>query len=294
MSLEIDSNNWDFSSAIELLKSLSLSLPETNPDVPAYTYRISRPDRQNPTPTTESLGLGDFSDIWRLLSSPQDGPASETEVRGLDGDGTNKGVRWRDESNRANQEDDVRAALNDIAASVRTRKRAERRARARVRAEKHAADVPTANWNVSETPTDPDSGEELERLRRSPDRKAVIQSMLGRPATNLRDNSSPPTSPSPPKGEVPVLKREWPISNPFQWSTGLDRLSSSHKIHLTPVDGLEPKERKARLIARLIAQFPQERRYLSTPGLVEPAFTSLNVSKLGIHVFVDISNVRST
>lgn len=37
--------------------------------------------------------------------------------------------------------------------------------------------------------------------------------------------------------------------------------------------------------------YPQELRYLTNAGLVEPAFTPLNTSPIGIHVFIDMSNI---
>jgi len=37
--------------------------------------------------------------------------------------------------------------------------------------------------------------------------------------------------------------------------------------------------------------FPADKKYLTNAGLLEPAFTPLNVSTIGVHVFVDISNI---
>jgi hypothetical protein len=208
----------------------------------------------------------------------------------LEAEITSKGVRWRDELEGGDLEDNVKPASFDTAASTRTQKRAARRARARLRAENFANLFTTEKDTVSDTVTDAESGEELERLRRSPDRKAVIQDILGRHRPNTRDTSSPPTSPSPPKSDAKPIKKEWLSSDPFVWSVEEFRSSSSRR-QIVPRDGLSITARKRQLIAMLATNFPAESKYLANSGLIEPAFTPLNVSSIGIHVFIDISNV---
>ena len=208
----------------------------------------------------------------------------------LEAENTSKGVRWRDEFDGADLEDNVEPSSFDTAVSIRTQKRASRRARARLRAAKLADTPAIGKGTVSDTVTDAESSEELERLRRSPDRRAVIQDILGRHRPSTRDTSSPPTSPSPPKSDVRSIKKEWPPSDPFLWSVDEFR-SSFSRIQIAPQDGLSATARKRQLITRLTRSFPAESKYLSNSGLIEPAFTPLNVSTVGIHVFIDISNV---
>lgn len=282
MSVEEDPLSWDLNHAINLLKSLSLpKYDPASPETGAQHERISH-------------SLGDFSGLWEFLgrhSTADDKqsvdlikyevnnePVAEVDLNQL-----SKGVKWRDEVNGADLEDNVEPT-KVTAAYLRNQKRAARRARAKERGEQHTAQQKT----VSDT-TDLESGEELESLRRSPDRRSVIDDIIGRSRPVIRDNS-PPSSPSPPKAEVRTPKRDWPVSNPFIWSApGVP--SPSKRIVVGPRDGLSSRERKRALISELARQFPEEKKYLKNSALLEPAFTPMNISNIGIHVFVDISNI---
>jgi hypothetical protein len=290
MSDDPDPLSWDLNSAINLLKSLSVSQHDSAgaPPQDAAAFATCEDSSQG------SLGLGDFSAIWDFLGRPRtvsndeqadlityeinDEPVAELDLGLL-----SKGVRWRDEVDGADLEDNVEP-VKLSAATLRNRKRAERRARAKEKADKLAQE----QLAVSDT-TDHESAEELEALRRSPDRRSVIDSILGRSRRTIRD-TSPPTSPSPPKAEPRTPKRDWPVSNPFIWSApGVH--SPSKRAAIAPKDGLSPRARKQALISDLMLKHPEEKKYLKNSGLLEPAFTPLNISSIGVHVFVDISNI---
>ncbi|KIW89113.1 uncharacterized protein Z519_09965 [Cladophialophora bantiana CBS 173.52] len=284
---------WDLNDAIKLLNRLALK----NPD-PAVSHElIVHCNNDQVANDTSGGSLGDFSFVWDFLGRPHtadeqqatelvkykvnDEPVAEIDLNPL-----NKGVRWRDEVDGADLEDNVEPPNNKAtAAYIRNQKRAARRARAKERAEYLVPQQKT----VSDT-SDLESGEELESLRRSPDRRAVIDGILGRSRPGLRDHSSPPTSPSPPKAEIRTPKRDLAVSNPFVWATSPVSTPSKHTV-IIPCDGLTPKARKQALITELIRRHPEEKRYLKNSGLLEPAFTPLNTSDIGIHVFVDISNI---
>ncbi|EXJ89854.1 hypothetical protein A1O3_02921 [Capronia epimyces CBS 606.96] len=284
---------WDLNSAINLLQTLSL--PKYDPS--SARELVAPPSHHDAADERVDHSLGDFSILFDFLGSVDtpddqrdselikyevnDEPVAEVELNHL-----SKGVRWRDEVDGADLEDNVEPA-KATAAYIRNKKRAERRARAKERAEKPPAQ--SEQKSISDT-TDPESGEELESLRRSPDRRAVIDDIVGRHRPTIRDAYSPPTSPSPPKSGLRTPKRDWPVSNPFLW-TAPGVPSPSHRIGFAPRDGLSPRARKQALITALTRQYPEEKRYLKNSGLLEPAFTPLNVSKIGIHVFVDISNI---
>jgi hypothetical protein len=290
MQSQPDKLDWDFAPAISLLNTLSLSKLRPISNVPHGTEEDDEADGCE-------YGLGDFSSLWDYLgrprtleSEPYDNTTTHLQkdafVAELNEGLLNKGVRWRDELDGADLEDNAELEPQLSAASLRTRKRAARRARAAKRATKLASNFPL----VSDTGTDLESSEELEYLRRSPDRRSIIADIIGRPRPGTRDASSPPTSPSPPKSEVRILKRERPISNPFIWQSPV-ALSPSNRARISPKDGLSPRARKASLISMLTTRFPDERKYLANSGLIEPAFTPLNVSDTGVHVFIDISNI---
>ena len=283
--------DWDFSSAIELLHSLSFK-PNGLSITPEEDTYVVTPPEQASIPGQSPLHLGDFSCLWSLFGSSENVSIPATALFELEAGQASKGVRWRDELDGADLEDNVGPTVVDTAASLRTRKRAERRFRAKKNAESLAAKHPS-DRGASDTGNEADSGEELENLRHSPDRRTVIQDILGRRAPRLRDTSSPPTSPSPPKAELRLAKREPPVSNPFLWDPDQFRAPPS-RAQILPRDGLSSKARKMKLIKMLAANFALDAKYLSNSGLVEPAFTPLNVSNIGIHVFIDISNVRCT
>ena len=290
---EEDPLSWDFDDAIQLLNSLSFKKSDGS-----ALHQLILPINVGRVEHNSDGSLGDFPALWDFLGRPyapdeqqaaelvkyevNDEPLAEVDLSQL-----NKGVRWRDEVDGADLEDNVEPANNkNTAAYIRNQKRAARRAKTKERAEQLATEQKT----VSDT-TDHESGEELESLRhRSPDRRAVIDSILGRSRPGLGDNSSPPTSPSPPKAEIRTPKRDWPVSNPFVWSTPTRSTPSNHSV-ITPRDGLTSRDRKQALITALIRQHPDEKKYLKSAGLLEPAFTPLNISNIGIHVFVDISNI---
>jgi hypothetical protein len=290
MPPQTDGPDWDLSSAIDLLKSLSLSQNEARPAPSSLPQPAFDPCQTLILNDNNSSLLGDFSSLWYLFGGSSNEVVHDIPLSELEVENTSKGVRWRDELDGADLEDNVSPSTFNTTASIRTQKRAARRAIAKLRAEKLANLSSTEKGTVSDTATDAESGEELERLRRSPDRKAVIQEMLARHRPRTRDISSPPTSPSPPKSDLRLLKKEWPISPPFLWSADGFR-TSTYRSQILPRDGLSTTTRKVQLIKMLAADFPAESQYLSTSGLIEPAFTPLNVSTIGIHVFIDISNV---
>ena len=287
---------WDLDDAIRLLNNLSFEIRdgEICQDVTVHSSKAQIGQ------DGIAGALGDFSVLWDFLGRPQvsdelqaselvkyainDNPVAEVDLSQL-----NKGVRWRDEVDGADLEDNVEPA-NDktTAAYLRNQKRAARRAKAKEKAAQ-LANIFTPDKTASDT-SDHDSGEELESLRRSPDRRAVIDSILGRSRPSLHDNSSPPTSPSPPKAELRTPKRDWPVSNPFVWTPTSNSTPTKSTV-IAPRDRLSLRDKKQALITELIRQHPEEKKYLKNAGLVEPAFTPLNVSSIGVHVFVDISNI---
>lgn len=284
------SSSWSFEPAITLLKATA------NGDPTLEATEIAQPELSPlPTPAPQYAargGLGDFTQIWKHLGVNYSSPDAHTvddaydEAKlgssiGSDASQLVKAVKWRDEQDGADLEDNVEPE-QVTASNLRTRKRAARRARARER----ELQLAQATFDpVSDTASDGESGEELESVRRSPDRRSLIADLVGRPRPRPTENISPPTSPSPPK-ERAVLrtptKKEWPTANPFLWSTPILQ-SSTSKNTILPTDGLTPYLRKVSLISQLSLRFPDEQKYLKNEGLRSPAFSPLNTSPIGIH-----------
>lgn len=284
---------WDFSPAIDLLKTLSVSQQGRIPSPSLGLSERSLPADAPLVPsqnTDEELSLGNFSQVWEFLSVSCNGQSEPEKDCLEDAEPLAKEVRWRDEVSGADLEDNVDAEQHVSAASVRTRKRAARRARARERGVKAVSKQTGSCRTGSDTDSDNDSDQELDRVRRSPDRRAVILDILRRPRKNGVDSPSPPTSPSPPKETLRGLKMEWPISDPFHWSASTS-YPSSRRNQILPLDNLSPERRASKLIARLWESFPAEAKFLKKKGIIHPEFPSLNTTDSGIHVFIDISNV---
>jgi hypothetical protein len=289
--------SWDFGPAIDLLRALSISEPRRAPSTPFILPEASTPSDPPlvlSQADDEELSLGNFSRIWEYLSLSR-GSEARHEGKSVDEDAERvaKEVRWRDEVSGADLEDNVDIEQGLSTASLRTKKRSQRRARARDRAQRAAVGKSSSYETGSESAnvTENESAEELDTIRRSPDRRAVIQEILHRTGKNAVDSPSPPTSPSPPKGSLRVLRKDWPISNPFQWSASTGQ-AGSHTNQFRPLGNLSPEQRKSKLITRLAECHPSEGKYLKNKGLVHPEFAPLNTSDSGVHVFVDISNVR--
>lgn len=279
MPEESATSTWDFDSAINLLNSLSL--PKLEP------RKAPLDDTAKVVSLTTHSSLGDFSSLWEYLGRPhtvENVTRKEEADDFLEPDSAQpKAIRWRDEDG-ADLEDNIEP-VQLTAASLRTQKRAARRARARERAEKLSA----TQAAISDTATDAESGEELESLRRSPDRKAIIEDIIGRKRPVAPDGNSPPTSPSPPKAKS-TPRQSYPVSQPFLW-TAPGVPSPSSRLVIASRDGLSALKRKQALIQKLREKFPQEARYLKNKGLTTPEFTTLNVSNIGVHIFIDMSNI---
>src|SRR5271154_5167002 len=163
MQSQPDKIDWDFAPAISLLNTLSLSKLGPISNIP---HGIEEHDKAGGS----EYGLGDFSSLWDYLGRPrtlESEPYGSTTthlqkdafVAELDEGLLNKGVRWQDELDGVDLEDNAEPEPQLSAASLRTRKRAAQRARATKRA-KLATNFP----HVSDTGTDFESSEELESL----------------------------------------------------------------------------------------------------------------------------------
>ena len=288
LEVDVPSPAWSFEPAITLLRSAASgeeqleAFQEPQSEFPPSSVAV-------PQGVTTG-GLGDFTEIWKHLGLDYGKPSSCLADMKLDevklgsspesaSSQLAKAVKWRDEQDGADLEDNVEPE-QVTASNLRTRKRAARRARAR---ERELGLAHGTTDFASDSATDRESGEELESLRRSPDRRSLIADLVGRPRPI--ENSSPPTSPSPPKERATLrtpTRRVWPISNPFLW-VAPSVPSPATKNTILPVDGLNPHLRKLSLISQLSLRFPGETKYLSNQGCREPAFNILNTSPIGIH-----------
>lgn len=336
MQAAIEGSRWDFTPVIDLIYSLSprqeqtatranLLHPEGDDVTSDKAYKLEEDEIGS---EDSNQKLGNFDKLWQYLGQPLDAPpphlgSLSTQAHELTGEDAenatgltenvqlNKGVRCRDEVDGADLEDN--ADSEPPLRVTRNQKRLARKSAARKRKEeiaKQRANGPKARSIASDTTTDDESDGESRHLQRSPDRRAIHHILHGSPdhdasGSNENENSSPPTSTSPPKeSKVQSFQQRWPTSHPFYWQAVRTYRPATEAIdwqtrtqwhtsqpQVEPLVMLSPAERKAKLTLMLIENFPEEQKYLFNAGLPDPAFTSINIVDIGIHVFVDISNV---
>ena len=291
MHVDCDASEWGFDAAIQLLRP-----PPPTKSLPSEPVPTLIPEPENDETPGEEGDLGNFEELWEYFKRLRltRAPIFEREVlpwptisdvAEVDADDVPTTAAEQNVASRNTEDENVDLTTATVLASLKTRKRAERRARARERIAKQLSQ----NLFSADTPTELESADELEGLRRSPDRRALIADIVGRPRPKPKTDATPPTSPSPPKQKHTTSATQWPISNPFSWQ--IAAVSPYSKSYVGPIDGLTPNTRKKELIGQLLSQFSDEKRFLKNAGLPEPAFTALNVSHRGIHVFIDISNI---
>ena len=296
------SSPWDLTPAIDLLKTLGLSKERETVWVPAFDDGRDESGQNEPS-------LGNFDKVFEFLEhnkatkerSPDKQfnytPIIERDVHRLNEKTfPDKVVCWRDQDIGTDLEDRSEPAPYNTAATLRQQRKAAKRAKRKAKAkesleEKFAGS--SSQQPVDSTTDFEESDEELQQLRRSPDRRAIIQSILN-PPTNTVRTISPPSSPSPPKAStVSILKRQWPVADPFHYQLN-ERISARRsQIRIAPIDGLNSKQRKLNLISALSNEFLEERKLLTNSGISDPEFAAVNISNAGIHIFIDISNVST-
>lgn len=301
MQTQPELSTWDFTPVINLLHTLSpreantpsplpLSPPAATGAAIARLATVLVEDGDAPQ-------LGDFRKVFEFLGQaeqisetpaiPSSGESGKENYELTVGDALlGKGVRWRDEVDGADLEDNAEPDLTVSAASLRTQKRAARRARAKQKQElsQRQAEEPAQKVDSA---TEGESEAEVHSVRHSADRRAIIQQILH---GSMQPDYSTPTTSSPPKQSNLTPKKLWPISQPHLWNES-SGFSFSSRPQVQPLLQLTPAERKAKLILMLIERHPEESKYLINPVLQDPSFCAGNVLDIGIHVFVDISNV---
>ncbi|KAL9621439.1 MAG: hypothetical protein Q9160_004082 [Pyrenula sp. 1 TL-2023] len=297
MTLETQATPWDFSPAIELLRTLSVSTRAPAP----WSSFDSHNTLINEAPD-KSTTLGNFSKVFDYL---QEERAKKSVKQNHKQDGNLQRQYTNGESieeklylNAVSRDEDLGVYLgveNAIETPSKTsyvQKRVSRKKRQKLERRAVAREATKDNSDASigeDSGTGLDSADDLKKLRRSPDRTAVIRSILG-PLPGKAQTGSPPTSPSPPKSTtVAILKRERPVSDPFHARTGAK--ASFKQPQILPVDGLDAKQRRLKLIALLCRDFSEQSRTLLNEGILDSSFLPQNVSTSGIHVFIDISNI---
>ena len=308
MPMKEESGSWDFTLVIELIYSLSATRDDTRVDqVPRQKLVESPSALPHNEPNNGVYQLGNFDSLWRFLGQPLNVPPPKVTplLKSAQGDADNhedifscKGVKWRDEIQGADLEDDdeIVPALNVMGAihnnvlglTKAQRKKGRRRQRRALEAKLGL------QTNTVLTSSDNDESDKEYVMRQSDDRKAVIHELL---------HSSPLKQDEQHIGKDPfvsnpcllqttsvmaAVKNGWPVSDPFVTT-----------YHALPIIRKTPEQqaleqaasRKATLMKLLYERFVDERQFLGNLNILQHALIGNGGVFDGIHVFVDASNV---
>lgn len=289
------STPWDFSPAIDLLRALSLSKVAPPPWSPSTLEDASEIQKLGDAPSLGNFGrIFDFIEEERTRNNPQlnagEDLVSKQRVAVAENIHDSPSGQAVLHTERAKEKFEVVSSetFSSSNLGVWSKRRPKPKSTAgAVSSGSGKLDFQTNSFQDSTTESE--SENDLEQLRRSPNRTAVIQTML-RPLSGKAQGTSPPSSPSPPKSShFSILKRERPTPDRFR--TPFSDKVTRDQSRIVAIDGFNIRERRLKLIASLCQDFPEQSQMLLNPGMLHSSFHSLNTDASGVHVFVDISNV---
>ena len=294
---------WDLTSVISLLYSLSPGESDRtikDPLIPQCGEQFATPELQ-PDDYFESH-LGNFDKIWTYLgqplkvpppSIPSDPEDSVTKATGDDcsvGSATGKGVRWRDEVDGADLEDNDTFGNGFTAAKLNQHGRKKDRKQVRLARQ----DQERERLGRHKSTKVPESDSEIQTPQPVPNRRAIIQQILSRPLgtkiNNTTTNSSFLTATPTPKGSIGTNdQRSLRIPKLLLVpSTPSNRIVASQKEQELQIAAL----RKQQLMTMLHDSFVDDRQYLRSISVAHHEVESHDKTTVeGIHVFIDASNV---
>ena len=284
---------WDFTPVIDLLHSLSIrnekpsqleSSTRDSFEIPATSIRSADDHETN-------LGLGNFDKLWRYLGHPltnyssiseQNFKSSSTFDR-IDGciiePASVKGVRWLDQIKNADLADYDETNGSDALDSSKHVAKKERKKKRReecVRVKDLVPMLPSGSEDESKS----DTCTPLHTY----DRRAIINQILYGAQPKLEVCSKIPQTPE--KAQSRRNYETWPAISPRPLRGSLAAsLTNEEQCYATAA------EKKAKLLVKLQANFTEEREFLKHIGNVTNAKCDDATADMGVHVFVDASNV---
>ena len=298
MNFKEQDNAWDFTSVIDLIHSLSSKAERCTANDTSLGCSSEEPiiSEQKQEHNVRQGDLGNFDKVWRYLGQPLNASppvvtlhprtASTGTLTGEAGlvdenvDLTvSKGVRWQNEVEGADHADNDQncdpESLPKLSKSKRKRLRMRKIAEAmKVGTDSTSAPAPTSSENESEVEP------QITAPIRS--RGSVIREILYGSRSNMQKagvDSTPALRAAHQITETP----KWPIANPRYF------LRSS--VQQSDRSFIESSTRKTTLINKLREQFVNDRPYLENIGLISLSGTGSLFTDIGVHVFVDASNV---
>ncbi|MCJ1404081.1 hypothetical protein MMC11_007306 [Xylographa trunciseda] len=304
-----ETESWDLSAVINLIHSLSV--PKDEPLVPNLQRLRSKSLHYAPLPELQEgkdSSLGNFDEIWEFLGQPRDVPPpmvngslqvdpyvfsgpEEVHVTADDSGNDNanaKAVRWRDEAEGADLEDnDQQDGLDATTTGPRLTKTQRKKQRRRLQKEQEGEAFSTAQLPVSGNQSD----SVVEQQSRT--RRALIQQITnafpaqGRFGINSRESSHAFVENRGPNG---IFVGNGPF--PFIRAQSAPSIPAVQPVpNLNEVNLAVAATKKAILLSKLKAQFFAERPFLENLSISQHTTNGTEASVKGIHVFVDISNI---
>ena len=300
---------WDFTPVIDLNYSLSSKQEAHVANAPS-----SSPSSEDLlTPVSEhgicdgGTELGNFDKIWEFLGQPNDRPppiipslpsgTADELIASVDDESetvhelsTGKGVRWRDEDGETRLVDEAENLVDHNAPPLSGARKK------KLRAKKKAATLKTrddARLSLLTSSSEDEIGLDTKDTTSIQSRSAVIQNLINaytvqNKSAELSANSA--TTPALNFAKKSVAAHRYALRSTFKSPEASPQ--STFKPLEVRSEGIVSK--KTRLIAMLHDRFVGERLYLGNLGL--PAFARGGDASpdIGLHVFIDASNVSGT
>ncbi|KAL2058492.1 hypothetical protein ABVK25_001220 [Lepraria finkii] len=291
MSPRPEDNDWDFTPVIDLIYSLSVNSDDYTRFKPSTPY--NHPEEQGtPNTTYNGLGqgtqLGNFDKLWEYLDQPLSVPPPEVpleppdeSVKILQTFGGNeqsplKKVKRRDEHEGGDLADnDEIDDSQDLAGLTKTQRKKSGKKRRR-QAEVDGVATGKVLLNGSENESEKDI-----QPPRTPDTKGIIY--------QIRHGSAPKIEPGrlhSGKSFRAGLPIDPPAASPHPVKEKMTILKSPPRESAYAAAAAK----KTRLMTMLNETFIAERPYLSNISFIQQV-SNTNITREGIHVFVDASNI---
>lgn len=296
-----DDGNWDLTAVIDLIYTLSASKDE-GPNVclpqPRHTWQPTTPSRED---DDQEHRLGNFDRLWQFLKQPLDVepptviPLSDSDREATAVEDGNleivnaKGVRWRDEVEGVNLEENDE--IGDTNGLVELSKAQRKKIRRRKRQQELEINLMTRP-KTPPAPSDNESESELVKLQRSNDRRTIINHILhDRPPSQISKGAmttlGSPQNRYPLRSTTRIGDNGLPISKlaVIPLSVGAQMLGEQDPLAIAAAN-------KIKLMSMIYNRFVDERQYLGSYGTTN-SFPCAIYSDVpdGVHVFVDASNV---
>ncbi|KAL9121238.1 MAG: hypothetical protein Q9187_002203 [Circinaria calcarea] len=263
-----DDGNWDLTAVIDLIYTLSASKDEganVNVPQPSYTSQPTTPIRED---DDQEYQLGNFDRLWQFLEQPLNVepptviPLSDSDREAITVEDSNlevvnaKGVRWRDEVEGADLEENDE--IGDTNGLVELSKAQRKKKRHRKRQQELQINL-ISRPNTPPAPSDNESESEPTKLQRSNGRRSIIDHILhGRPPGQISKDAvttlGSPQDKHPLRSTTVFGDNGLPISNPaaIPLSVGVQMLGEQEPLAIAAANKIRLMKRGRPVAKRVL------------------------------------------